>query len=152
MACSDWRAEDDETVKWQQTWDADADVIGGHRHDLRRLAKEGEDRLGGEQQKDARYHQTERDQETALHRATDRDRVAGADRLRHQRVESQEHPDAEGRNGDDHHVTEGDRGQRFRRQPADDHGVDHAEQHHSDLHHDDRHRQAQHGLEIVAVR
>ncbi len=76
-----------------------------------------------------------------MYAARDRARVAGADRLRHDRVHGHQAAHAERCQPEEVEISERDSGQVAGRDPPDHDGVDHAHEHEPDLDGDDRHRE-----------
>jgi hypothetical protein len=72
----------------------------------------------------------------------------GPERLRHQRIESEEQPHREDRDREEHHARQADRPDRARPEAADHDGVDDAHRDPAELGHHDGRRQRQHRAEF----
>ena len=76
--------------------------------------------------------------------------AAGAERVRHQRVEPQQQPHREHDDGREHRAADADGPDRLRAEPPDHQRVDDAHRHPTELGEDDRHREHEHRPELGA--
>ena len=130
--------EDQERVEGEKAGNADQHVRRGQRHQLLRLPERAQHVFRRQQQRsqdEAHYH---REQQTALHRQRDGFFVLRSHGLRDERIQDEQHAQAEHRDHEEIKIPDRCGGERFRREPPHHDRVHHAHHHQSDLDDDDR--------------